>query len=370
MTEARRLFEELQREGAGGPELLADIGFTEAGIRAIGGLRIEGDSERLQSLKEALERGREWFERAVSVGGDSAVNAHFALAVLEYLGWMSAPRDEGSRDELRKKALDHARIALAGMIGSGRSEAYDRAGVAGQCRFVLAAARLGSLEAREVRAAVLEILGIGEWVASSTVVREALRELAQDESRPRRVRFEIWEKLVPIAIRAGRVAVAEEGLDTMEGLAAKDSELAERFTAWLEDGRKGTRLRPSGRGPRRSIGWGVTWRRIRSLHGSSSRCAKTVRRRRWPCARCCARRGRTKSSWPHSCCPRWGTGRVATKARNETWRSASQRESASGSCSWAATRPRRATTIGSPKSLGRRGRACPYSSSIRGGVPT
>jgi len=87
-------------------------------------------------------------------------------------------------------------------------------------------------------AEALEILGIGEWVASSTVVREALRELAQDESRPRRVRFEIWEKLVPIAIRAGRVAVAEEGLDTMEGLAAKDSELAERFTAWLEDGRK------------------------------------------------------------------------------------------------------------------------------------
>ena len=286
MTEARRLFEELQREGAGGPELLADIGFTEAGIRAIGGLRIEGDAERLRSLKEALERGREWFERAVSVGGDSAVNAHFALAVLEYLGWMSASRDQASRDALRKKALDHSRAALAGMIGSGRSEAYDRTGVAGQCRFVLAATRLGSLEPREVRAAIsdwmaidanagafpaahlkaifenaqlvdeqaavriaetiwrmrgaeaLEILGVDEWVAGSTVVREALRELARDESRPRRVRFEIWEKLVPIAIRAGTVAVAEEGLDTMEGLAAKESELAERFAAWLEDGRK------------------------------------------------------------------------------------------------------------------------------------
>lgn len=87
MTEAKTLFESLHDAGARDPDLLADIGFVEAGFRTITQVRIEGDEERLHSLRSALERGERWFKEAVSVGRDAAVNAHYALAVLNYLRW-------------------------------------------------------------------------------------------------------------------------------------------------------------------------------------------------------------------------------------------------------------------------------------------
>ncbi len=169
------------------------------------------------------------------------------------------------------------------MMGSSRTEAYESAGVVGQCRFIVAACRVGRLEPSEVQPALadwmaidaqagrfparhlrrvfenaqlvdeaaavriaetiwrvrkgeaLDILGVGDWIVESGEVQEALLALARDERQPRARRFEVWKSLVPAAIRSGRAGIAEEGLDTMEGLAQDDSGIAREFLQWLED---------------------------------------------------------------------------------------------------------------------------------------
>lgn len=280
LIKARSLFQRLLEDSEiCNAELLADMGLVESGFSSLQEVRIEGDGARREMTLEALRKGEHYFCDAVERFSDSAHHAYYALALLRYFEYM----DERGKDEIRVSGVSYAESALAGMIGSDLGDVYDRMGITGQCRFVIAMLRMAALDASQVPAAkhawdsitvnagqfplkhlrrflecaelvdrriaveiaesiwrirgdeVLDLFHDQEWVIESRYLRDSLLEIARDTGQPGSRRFDLWAILIPAAIRAGDAGIAEEGLDSLESLAQDDSQLAERFVNWLDD---------------------------------------------------------------------------------------------------------------------------------------
>jgi len=281
---AKKLFQDLLRHRASAsPKLLADMGLVEAGFSGLQEVRIEGGPERRQTLVAAIEKGKRWFEDAVSQFPDDAHHAHYALAVYHYLQFMDGGVGAKDNPDICKSAIRHAEAALSGIIGSDESNAFDSLGITGQCRFILATLRMSLLDPSQAISAMraweaipahagrfpkehlarllewaeladtetailiaesiwdvrgneaLELLRQQEWVIRSEKLRKAFLDAAEDTHRPRQERFDLWAFLVPALIRSNLPKLACDGLDAMEELAEEDSDLAERFACWLGD---------------------------------------------------------------------------------------------------------------------------------------
>lgn len=282
LTRAQSLFEDLLEDGSNAtPKLLADRGLVEAGFAGLQEVRIEGNLERRKVLLAALEKGKPYFDQAVQQFPDKAHHAHFLIAVYQYLCFMDS--DDKGEESIAKAAMFHAESALSGMIGSEESEAFDRIGITGQCRFILAVLRMSTMDESQAPAAMqawraipshsgkfprdhleqflewsdltgshfaiqiaesiweargeesLELFRQQDWVVRSDKLREAFLSAAAKKERPRSERFDLWSFLVPALLQGYFNQLAEEGLDAMEALAEEDSRLAERFSEWLQD---------------------------------------------------------------------------------------------------------------------------------------
>ncbi len=284
LDRARHLFDALlTSESSATAKLLADMGLVESGFTGLQEVRIEGDLERRKVLMAALEQGRGKFEEAVTRFPDTAHHAHYVLAVHDYLRFMDGDQNIKEDEDLAKSARQHAEAALSGMIGSDESEAFDRLGIVGRCRFILAVLRMAALDQTQAMPAMqawraipaeagqfptdhlkrflewadvsdeetaiqiaesiwqargaesLDLLRQQSWVVRSEKLREAFWSAAHDVNRRRGERFELLSFLVPALLRGYFQEKAVEGLDAMECLAEEDSALAGRFADWLQD---------------------------------------------------------------------------------------------------------------------------------------
>lgn len=278
-SRASTLFDQLiKSDTTCSADLLADMGLVAAGFSSLQEVVLEGDEERRTLMRQALRKGEARFNEAVEQFGSNAHHAHYVLAVLRYLDFM-----DGGQESARRKAIGHAESALAGMIGASQAAAYERLGILGRCRFMIAVLRMASLEPAQAPAAkhawdaitataghfpsehldrflenaalvdqgialeiaesiwhareadALDFLIAHNWIIESDVLRAAFLELARDEMRPRHERFRLWSLLVPAVLRDGDLGVAEEGLDSLEALVDADSTFADQFLEWLKN---------------------------------------------------------------------------------------------------------------------------------------
>lgn len=260
-------------------EVLSDIGLIAGNFRSLSDVRLPEGKNKRQAMVDALARGQELFERAISDHGSEAINAHYALAVLEYLRWTSTVGP--AKDDLRDAALGHAQQAVSGMRLSESAEAYEQLGLLGQALMMQAVLQMNRLDAVEANAAIaawnqitpaagkfaqedvvllveaaeavdeekailvaesiwrhrrqgaFQLLAGRGWLLRSDFLRGELLEQARDQTNPAKIRFRLWTDLVPRLLILGKTAEAEEGLDTLEGL-SNSIELGELFLQWLE----------------------------------------------------------------------------------------------------------------------------------------
>jgi len=257
------------------PDLLSDLGLVKGRFRTVAELRIPDDQTARVTMREALQRGEEYYKRAAAQFGDSAPKAAHALALLGYLRWWL---EEGKRKEERRAlAAELASRAVTSMLASEYAAYFRQIGSLGQGQFMLAATRMGSLDEVQAREALavwqtitgdagkfpledvkrlleaaevygpdiadpvaesildyrrdeaLEILKATASVTRSRRIYAGLTEMARQESLPRAERLRLWMLLVPLLIRGGEIAGAEEGLGEIERLAETDEDFATVF---------------------------------------------------------------------------------------------------------------------------------------------
>lgn len=255
--------------------LLADVGMVHAGFTALSDIAVPEGVDAKATARDALVKGKEYFERAVEVDPENAVNAHYALGILAYLE--AAQADE----QMSAVALQHIQRAVSGMHGSPFSEIYRVYGIFGQAQFVQAVLNMERLEADGANRAASAWSGITEaaggfpvedlkrlleaaeavdeqkaieiaesifefgnkraseelvgatFLARSNKIREHYLELARDENRDSESRWQFWSQLVPALIRVDDKDTAIEGLDQMEECAER-TDLAACMEGWLE----------------------------------------------------------------------------------------------------------------------------------------
>lgn len=281
-------------EGAGGkyaqllgetsdPGVLADFGLCLGGFRRLEQVRLPGPQDQRDALREGLERGEPRFREAVALGETAATNAHYALAVLNFLRLRDTPCQLADEQRVRRQAIGHAQAALTGMRLSEGHAAYAALGLVGQVLFILAvlqmqemdhtaarkaleawgsiteeAGRLPTKDLRElIQAAEVvdhalarelaesvwrfrpqdaaEVLDADAWLAEIDGLREALLARARNAALPRTDRWKEWRRLLPVLLARGERNTAVQGLDELEQLAAEDSRIARLLVDWLED---------------------------------------------------------------------------------------------------------------------------------------
>lgn len=265
-------------EDINSPDLLADLGLVKGRFRSIAEVRLPHDPAARAAMRDSLARGESYFDRALARWGDAAPKAAYGVAVLAYLRWSFA--DDRDREERRERAANLAAAAVDAMLKSEFAGVFREYGALGQAQFALAVTRLNSFEdvqGREALAAwqaitpeagrfpnqdfaylvgaldaygadiadpiaesiwenrrddALQILGRGSWMTRSPRLRAAVVSAARLELAPRSERFQLWLSLVPVLLRVGDVATAEEGLGELEQL-AETPEDAERLLGFL-----------------------------------------------------------------------------------------------------------------------------------------
>ena len=113
------------------PELFADLGMVKAGIRSIREVHIPNHEDQRYALFKALEKGGDSFKRAIDLGKSNPTNAHYLLAISNYLNFFKN-KAEGAR----KAACEHARSAISGMMSSASKSVYQSSGLLGGAQFV------------------------------------------------------------------------------------------------------------------------------------------------------------------------------------------------------------------------------------------
>ncbi|MCG5494071.1 hypothetical protein [Ectothiorhodospira variabilis] len=276
---AREVFARLiEEDRVDTPCLLADRGLVSAGFRSLADLVLPEDPERCRNTLAQLENGETYFREAVARFERRAINAHHALAVLEFLRWAGPD----GQDAVRDRALVHVNEALIGMLSDTASTAYERLGLLGQCRFMQAVLMMARLDQGSARAGMeswraiageaerlprwgvqrllesadlveprlateiaecvwrqggessLAMIERPEWLAGSAYLQgEVLRLARSSGEKSGAQQWRVWTLLVPAALLAGHVDVAQEGLDAMEAL-AQDSRFCEPMLKWLE----------------------------------------------------------------------------------------------------------------------------------------
>ncbi|MCG5535066.1 hypothetical protein [Ectothiorhodospira mobilis] len=276
---ARTLYQGLLESGGGeDPGLLADMGLVLGGFRSLEELELPQDAEQGRNLLAQLRNGRPYFSQALERFGRAAVAAHYALGFMGYLTWVEAEGLDAGREE----ALDHVNEALVGLMSDAASLAAEHHALLDRCRFmqsVLLMARLdrGSARAameawRAIAGEMPALAGLGvqrlmecadlvdpalaaeiaeavwrrhgesapgiverpEWIARSAYLLDALLALCRESAgRDKAGQWRLWSSLVSAALSAGRVEMAQEGLDALESLAA-DSRFCQPLLAWLE----------------------------------------------------------------------------------------------------------------------------------------
>jgi tetratricopeptide (TPR) repeat protein len=276
---AEREYRELLRAGEdnSSPDLLADLGLVKGRFRSVAEVRVPESRAGGVAMRESLQRGEEHFRRAVERFGNASPKAAYALAVLGYLRWMFS--DGKGQEERREKAAELASAAVSAILASEYAAIYREYGALGQAQFMLAVTRMNSMEdvqGREALAAwqsitseagrfpvedlkklldasdaygpsisdpiaesiwefrredALDILGNGPWMVRSQRLREGLTALARLNSTPCAERIRLWMLLVPLFIKSGNLAEAEEALGELEGLpeAEEDSQRVLEF---------------------------------------------------------------------------------------------------------------------------------------------
>lgn len=264
-------------------DVVADLGLVRAGFKSLAEVKLPIARERRSLLRDALRRGRSQFDRAVSEEGSTAINAHYALAVLKYLE-RSQEHNNDQGAKLVDEAVYHAQAALDGMRLAEAAVAYERLGLTGQCLFiqaVLQMQRLDPVDARSAAAAwaqitpeagmfpiedlreliqaaeivdedvavhiaesvwkfrphgAVELAEFDSVVPRSQFLRDRLTETARHASLPKPQRWALWSRLIPILLHAGDLDAAEEGLDTLQQM-AEDEGLAKDFIEFLSEAR-------------------------------------------------------------------------------------------------------------------------------------
>lgn len=270
LVQAREMLDELL-DGDAPAELasvLADRGLVEGGFRSLAEVRFPREASGEALLRGALERGEEWFDRAVRDDSAFAANATYCL------GFLSTLRCQA------KEARRYLSMAVAMM--SRRVVDYSVGGLLAQAEFLLGLAMLEEVDpgvahqatrhlsnaasrglaapsrwwARAATAAamhgdeMLELFGtmIPSGIAAELVpearqtrellrleqVREALRAEAARTDRGVQERWRDWVLLLDHFIVLGPSSQAEEALDVLEGLAQHRRE-REQLLAILAD---------------------------------------------------------------------------------------------------------------------------------------
>lgn len=255
-------------EDRSSPDVLADLGLVKGRFRSLGEVRLpEGREERI-ALREALARGEEYFRRAVDRPGTSSPKAAYPLAVLAYLRWGFAGEKE--REARREQAAELASAAVNAIIASEFSGVYRQLGALGQSYFILAVARMSSLDDVQGREAMVAwqsitdeagklplsdikvlleaaepygqaiadaiaesvwenrreeattVLMNGPWMSRSPRLRAAFLSISKQELAPRAERIRLWKALIPQLIKGNDPLTAEEGLSELEKLAESE----------------------------------------------------------------------------------------------------------------------------------------------------
>ncbi|SEP93819.1 hypothetical protein SAMN05421693_11161 [Ectothiorhodospira magna] len=263
------------------PRLYADMGLVLGGFRSLTELVLPETSDRAQALLAQIRQGERYFADAVSRFGQMALGAHHALGIQGFLHWL----EHDSTDDAREQALVHVNAALIGMMTATDPPDPARPLLLERCHFIQAVLMMARLDAASAQAAletwhmlarsgstrwpdrmvqrllesadlvdpalaaelaeslwhhhgsaVLPLIGRPEWLARSPCLLEALQHLCRRGGEiSRQMQWERWSLLVAAALVAGRVAVAQEGLDGMEHLAHEDSRFCEPMLDQLAD---------------------------------------------------------------------------------------------------------------------------------------
>ncbi|RME60288.1 hypothetical protein D6779_02485 [Candidatus Parcubacteria bacterium] len=120
----------LQASDISSPEMLADLALVKAGIRSIREVLLPHKDERRHTLFKALEKGISDLNRAIEISDPFPTNAHYLLAVLNYLNFFRGD------DTARKLAEEHARAAISGMTSSPAKSIYQKSGLYGTAQFI------------------------------------------------------------------------------------------------------------------------------------------------------------------------------------------------------------------------------------------
>lgn len=251
------------------PDLLADLGLVKGRFRSFGEVKLPDAREERIALREALTKGEEYFRRAVARPGGSP-KAAYPLAMLAYLRWTFSAGKE--REERREQAADLASAAVNAIIASEFAAVYRQAGALGQAYFMLAVARMSSLDDVQGREAVVAWQSItseagklplsdikvlleaaepyghaiadaiaesvwdnrrdeaaavligGPWMRRSPKLRAALLSISRQPHTPRAERIRLWTTLIPQVIKGNDLSAAEEGLSELETLAETEED--------------------------------------------------------------------------------------------------------------------------------------------------
>lgn len=261
------------------PKLYADLGLIAGGYPNLDVLCLSEDTAVRSSTRESLSQGEEFFQKAIDISQDHAVNANYCLGLRNYLYWADVDPSPAMRD----KALTHVEQALIGIRESTEYKAYEEIGILSQAKFMkivlsmdvlashdsnklLAAWELISKDSAKFPVRDLKKLLVGAelinpkvaaeiadciwqtrnsfdaWsiidsslptlLQHSTYLYNELLKEALSPDNPRAQRIAIWMHLIPTFIKLKKSTLAIEGLDTLEEL-VEESESAGTFLEWL-----------------------------------------------------------------------------------------------------------------------------------------
>jgi tetratricopeptide (TPR) repeat protein len=261
------------------PKLYADLGLIAGGYPNLDVIRLSADASVRINTRNSLSQGEEYFQKAIAISQDHAVNANYCLGLRDYLYWADVDPSPAMRD----KALTHVDQALIGIRESAEYAEYEKIGIFGQAQFMkivlsldvlafndsnklLAAWEIISKESANFPVQDLKKLLLGAelinpdiaadianciwqsrnsidaWsiidsslptlLQHSTYLQNELLKEALSPDNPRAQRIEIWMQLIPTLIKLKKITLAIHGLDTLEEL-VEESGSAGIFLEWL-----------------------------------------------------------------------------------------------------------------------------------------